>query len=140
MLAPGDPESQPREAKLESVSLDTEASHTRSIAMVNEMRGLLHEMRHAGAVPGESPGAALTGVTTPRMILVTDTGTPAEPALVALAVPVAGPGPSRRRQRPTIPEAVPPLCGRRRWMYRRQAVPPPALSALRVDRRRAYCS
>ena len=135
MLAPGDPESQPREAKLESVSLDTEASHTRSIAMVNEMRGLLHEMRHAGAVPGESPGAALTGVTTPRMILVTDTGTPAEPAVVA----VAG-SHSRRRQRPTIPEAVPPLRRRRRWMCRRQAVPPPALSALRVDRRRAYCS
>ena len=103
--------------------------------MLDEMRGLLHEMRHAGAVPGESPGAALTGVTTPRMILVTDIGTPAEPALVALAVPVAGPGPSRRRQRPTIPEAVPPLRRRRRWMCRRQAVPPPALSALRVDRR-----
>ena len=74
------------QAKLDSVSADTEASHTRSTAMVDEMRGLLHEMQYAVPVPGKSPGAALIGATTQGSTAVAGTDTPAEPA----AVPAMG--------------------------------------------------
>ena len=71
------------QAKLATISAGTEASHTRSTSMVREMQGLIQEMRHAGAVPGESPALALLDVSMVEAEAAASTCGPAESAVVA---------------------------------------------------------
>lgn len=61
------------------------ALHERSISIVGEVQGLLHEMRHAVAVPDESSGNALLDTSMMEAETAADAGTSAEPAAATVA-------------------------------------------------------
>jgi hypothetical protein len=73
------------QGKLSSISAGTQASQARSTSMVQEMRGLLHEMQHAAAAPGEPPVPALLDAPMAETGTAADAGAPAEPAAAAVA-------------------------------------------------------
>ena len=114
----------------------TQASHARSNSIVQEVRGLLHEMQHAVAVPGESPGAALLpdapmAGQKPPLTLVRLLNQQQQLWQFHLR---------QGRRRPRVLVAAPPPRSRARWSSHRRPARPPARLAIQVGRRRGrYC-
>ena len=116
------------QAKLSIISAGTQASHARSNSIVQEVRGLLHEMQHAVAVPGESPGAALLpdapmAGQKPPLTLVRLLNQQQQLWQLHLR---------QGRRRPRVLVAAPPPRSRARWSSHRRPARPPAHPAPRV--------
>ena len=101
--------------QLANISASTAASHARSTSMVVEMQGLLHEMQHAVAVPGESPAFALLDALTTGTEAAAVAGASAESAAAALevspqvsATTAANPGDSPAAAQTRAMELTPP--------------------------------